>query len=417
MSGPLSWRARRPTDAVRTYYLYGSLWGLCYAMTSAVALLYMTTTVGLSPLQLVVVGSVLEATILVCEVPTGLVSDLYSRRFSVLIGLVLTGTGFLVQALAPTFAGLLIAQVVWGVGYTCTSGSDQAWLADEIGADRLGPVLLRAQQLELVATVVGIVAAGALGLVSIRIPLVVSGVGFLVLTAVLVVIMPEDNFAPTPLVGGRLRAVRQSLIAGLASARQSPVVRAILVISLLVGLSSEAVDRLWVLRIVDGIGVPHLPGGTVVLFAAISLVGTLVALASSLAVSRSRPDIAHPAGLLAGLIGVQVVGILGLAYFGNIWLALAGFWLRGAAVSLAEPIRSAWINRHIESRSRATVLSLTSQTDAVGQVVGGPPLGWLADRVGVPFALLVSALLLAPAAALYRRVRPTDSALAESAVD
>ena len=37
-----------------------------------------------------------------------------------------------------------IYQTVWaGIGYTFTSGADQAWLADEIGADHVAAVLVR----------------------------------------------------------------------------------------------------------------------------------------------------------------------------------------------------------------------------------------------------------------------------------
>ena len=71
------------------------------------------------------VGTVLEITCLLFEVPTGIVADLHSRRTSVLIGCAVVGIGLLLQAV-PLLVTVLAAQVVWGIGYTFTSGATQA---------------------------------------------------------------------------------------------------------------------------------------------------------------------------------------------------------------------------------------------------------------------------------------------------
>ncbi|MCB9150342.1 MAG: hypothetical protein H6641_16430 [Caldilineaceae bacterium] len=102
-------------------------------------LVYHTIAVGLNPLQLVTVGVVLECMTFFFEIPTGVVADLYSRRLSVLIGLALMGVGFLVEGLVATFAAVLAAQVLWGIGFTFYSGAESAWISDEIGeASRAG---------------------------------------------------------------------------------------------------------------------------------------------------------------------------------------------------------------------------------------------------------------------------------------
>jgi DHA3 family tetracycline resistance protein-like MFS transporter len=102
---------------------------------------------------------------------------------------------------------------------------------------------------------------------------------------------------------------------------------------------------------------------------------------------------------------LQVVGVLAFALLGNLWLALAAVWLRSIADALSWPIESAWLNRNVESRSRATVISFVSQANAIGQVAGGPPLGALAGRAGLRTALVASGLLLTPIPALYTRLR------------
>jgi hypothetical protein len=63
------------------------------------------------------------------------------------------------------------------------------------------------------------------------------------------------------------------------------------------------------------------------------------------------------------------------------------------------------MNRQLEPSVRATVLSMESQFNAVGQVVGGPVLGWVGSAVSVRAALLGSAVTLAPVVGLYGRAR------------
>ncbi|MGA8115684.1 MAG: MFS transporter, partial [Actinocatenispora sp.] len=419
----LLWRPKWAADPTRTYYALSGVMALCFVLNSTLNLVYMATVVHLDPLQMVLVGTVLEATCFLFEVPTGLVADLYSRRLSVIIGLGLIGGGFLLQGLLPTFAAVIAAQVVWGVGYTFTSGATEAWLTDEIGEDAIGPVFTRRQQIGLVASFVGTVAAGGLGLVTLRLPMLLAGAGLVTLGATMLLVMPERRFTPVPR-GQRetLRHMVRSVSAGLSLARRRRVVRSFFLVSLIVGLSSEAFDRLWTVRVLHDFRLPDLLGvhGPVLWFTAFSLIGSLVSLTASLVVNRVTPDrvnALHPHGPLAVLAAVRVLGVLGLALLGTLWLALGAMWLRGAAATVARPVEAAWLNRNLDSRVRATVLSMNGQADAVGQVLGGPPLGELANRTSVSTALSVSALILTPVVLVYARLRPARDAGVSDAAD
>ena len=292
MLSALLWRPLRPADPTRTYYLLGAGSSFFFALAFTLSQVYYFTVVGLSPLEMVLVGTVLEATCFVFEVPTGVVADLWSRRLSIIIGVVLIGLAILLQGIVPTITAVLAAQVIWGLGYTFTSGADEAWITDEIGEDQVARVFTREQQLRLGLTLVATVLAGLLGLVSLRLPMVVAGAGFLVLAVVLLLVMPEANFQRTA------REDRETVASmvdtrrdGLSVARRRPVVRSLFLVSLFVGLSSEAFDRLWSVRVLSDFTLPSLWGlsGPVVWFTAFSLIGTLISLVVSLAVNRAAP--------------------------------------------------------------------------------------------------------------------------------
>lgn len=404
-------RAPLPADPVRTYYAFMAAMSFFTAVAFTLSPVYAVRTVHLDPLQLVLVGTAMEASCFLFEIPTGVLADLVSRRVSVLVGTLLMGAAFALLGAVPTFSAVIAAQVVWALGYTCISGAADALLADEIGADRVGPVLQREQQLHLGATIAGIVAAGVLGLGSLRAPFLVAAVGFGCLTVVLGLVLRETAFAPAPR-GDRspVAHLLATTSAGLRLARRDRVVGAILVAGLLTGVASEAFDRLWTLHVLRTQTLPPLLGtrDPALWFAAIALGGTVVALLVSLVVNRvaeSRLQAAHPNRLLALLALVRAASVVLFALAAPLWLALAGLWGRTAVTALVEPVEAAWLNRRIDGPSRATVLSTHSQVDAIGQVIGGPPLGALARSSGAVPALLTTAAVLVPVALLWLGVR------------
>ena len=134
-------------DATRVYLFMEIAFGMFFGMVVVTNSLYEVTVAGLSALQLVLIGTMLEVSTFLFEVPTGIVADVYSRRLSIVIGYVLIGLGFLIEGFFPAFRPILLAQVVWGLGYTFTSGAKQAWITDEIGEESANKLFLRSARL------------------------------------------------------------------------------------------------------------------------------------------------------------------------------------------------------------------------------------------------------------------------------
>src|SRR5512147_208081 len=148
-----------------------------FAMMFTVTSLYEATVAGLTPVQLILVGTTLEISAFVFEVPTGIVADVYSRRLSIIIGYILMGVGFLVEGFFPSFLPILLAQVIWGLGYTFTSGATQAWITDEIGEEHANKLFLRGTQVGLFASLIGMGGAVLVGAKDVALPIQVGGLG------------------------------------------------------------------------------------------------------------------------------------------------------------------------------------------------------------------------------------------------
>jgi MFS transporter, DHA3 family, tetracycline resistance protein len=373
--------------------VYNAIWaatGLAFGMLSTIGAVYRVREAGLDPFELVLVGTMLEISILVFEVPTGVVADVFSRRLSVLIGTFVVAAGFLLEGLVPQLWAILTAQLVWGIGYTFISGANTAWLADELGDDELlAPALLRGTQWYQGALLAGIALGGGLAVVDLQVPMVGAGVVFLVLGVVLVGGMQEHGFTPVAREErATFGALFRTFAEGLAGVRGRTVLLLLLGASLFGGAASETVDRLWQVRFLEEFDL-----GTVAWFGALNGAWAVVGIGGSEIVRRRGSG--EPR-LLVALELVRLGGLFLFALAGRIDLAVVGFVSTQASRQVSHPLLVAWLNRRLESGVRATVNSILGQVDAVGQLVGGPLLGLLARRASVSAALFASAIVLVP---------------------
>src|SRR5437867_10435105 len=165
----------RRAEPTRVWYLLRGGSALGDTLVWVLAPVYFVKTVGMSPLQLVLVGTFMELTVFLFEVPTGIVADVFSRRLSVVIGMLVMGAAIVFVGSVPEPWAVIVGWSVWGFGYTFTSGAADAWLADEIGVDKVRPVYLGSAQLSRVVSLIAIAVSVALGLVAVWLPIVVGG--------------------------------------------------------------------------------------------------------------------------------------------------------------------------------------------------------------------------------------------------
>lgn len=405
-------RYRLPPE--RAFWVLSGGTAGCLAAIFTASMVYQVTRVGLSPLQLVLVGTTLELTVFCFEVPTGIVADVYSRRLSILIGLATMGLGFVVEGSWPAFAGVLVGQFLWGMGFTFTSGATQAWIVDEVGETRAGEVFLRGAQVDRVCELAGIGLGVVLGSAAIAWPIVLGGCCLVGLAGVLAVAMPEHNFHPAARAGrSSWRAMAYTLRTGVNLVRVHPALLTIFGIGLFYGLYSEGYDRLSTAHMLRDMSLPALGNlAPVAWFGIMQATGAGLSLAAAEIVRRKldTTDIGGLTRVLFGFSALLTGALLGFALAGDFWLAALLSILIGVVRGLIAPLYDTWINHRLDSRVRATVISMSSQVDAVGQVAGGPGVGWIGDSVSVRAALLASTVILSPVLWLYwRATRPGGS--------
>src|SRR5207302_8329066 len=90
-------------SAYSIYLIFSGLFALSFSTIVTVNLVYQVEVAHLNPLQLVLVGTTLEIVAFLCQVPTGVLADLYSRRLSVILGVFVFGLGFILEGSFPRF--------------------------------------------------------------------------------------------------------------------------------------------------------------------------------------------------------------------------------------------------------------------------------------------------------------------------
>jgi len=371
------------------------------AMTGTVWAIFLVQDVGVGPLGLVLVGTVLEGTVLIFEVPTGVLADRVGRRPSIVLGIFVSGAGFLLYAI-PWLPAVVAAQFVWGLGYTFISGADVAWITDEVGEEAARPLYLRAAQVAPIATLAGIGSAAALALVALWLPIMATGFVLLVLGVWLRFRMPETGFERSPSTSVRKRAMRDGLGRTLGELRRRPVLIALIGAVALLGAASEGFDRLWELHLLRTVGLPS-AFQAVVWIALLKTVGLVVSI-GAVEVLRRRADLSTGAGagraLVIATAGLSVATV-GVALAGSFWWLAAALWLGAAFRRAQTPALTSWVNQGLDPRTRAGVNSLIGQADAFGQVGGGPALGGVAAVRSVRAALVAAGIVQMPAAVIF----------------
>jgi len=388
-----------------------------FSMMFVVTSLYEATVAGLTPVQLILVGTTLELSAFVFEVPTGIVADVYSRRLSIIIGYIIMGIGFLLEGFFPFFATILLAQAIWGLGYTFTSGATQAWITDEIGEDEANKLFLRATQVGLFASLIGMGLASFVGANNVALPIQIGSLGVIVIGIILILIMPETGFHPTPREDRNTwQHMWHTFRQGVSAVRSKPRLINIVFIGLFYGIYSEGFDRLWVKHLLDNFELPLLFGNNqVAFFAALRVTGTILTILAVRFVEK-RVDSSSP--LAIGRAMLLVTGIISFALFGFalsplLLLSLGLYLVISVLRNVQIPLQTAWINQKLDSQVRATVHSMFGQVDAIGQVMGGPIVAVIAALGSAVASLVTSSLLLTPALFFIRRANSQSANDAE----
>jgi MFS family permease len=401
------------TSVRRTYYT------LLAGNTLAASLIWGINTIflldaGLSNLEAFAANAFFTAGMVVFEVPTGIVADMWGRRASFLAGtLTLAATTALYVLLweihAP-FWQWAVVSLLLGLGFTFFSGATEAWLVDALratGSDGpLDPVLARGQVIGGVAMLGGSVAGGYVAqATSLGVPFVIRAAVLAAMFAVALALMRDIGFTPArgdrPLA--RMRGIASSSV---QYGWREPGVRYLMLAAPFtggVGIYAFYALQPYLLELYGDSGAYGIAGLAAAIVAGAQILGGLVA-PGLRGLFRLRTSALLSVGALSAL------ALVGIGTIQSFWVVIALVVVWALLFAASMPIRQAYLNDRIPSDQRATILSFDSLMSSSGGVVAQPALGRAADVWGYPASYVASGALAAIAVPFIARARREEAA-------
>ncbi|MDA3931381.1 MAG: MFS transporter [Tenericutes bacterium] len=388
------------------YYMIRGLLGLSFHMIFTAAGLYRIDIAHLEVYQLILIGTALEISIFIFEIPTGIIADLKSRRLSIIIGLFIIAFGAMIEVFTPFFYVIFISQLVLGFGYTFISGALDSWISDEIKPDALEHTIITGSQIYALLSILGIVLAAVIGVIDIRLSIYVGAFILIALGFLSIIYMKEDHFIKHKSDGSAAKQYFTQFIKGFAHIKNNKMLRIMFVIVLFYGLYSEGIDRTYELNILDGLNFRMLWDLPPIWI--LSIVNAIVAVIGYLMlfVVKRYLKKSHYLYLWAfNLTLMMIIGIVLFAYMPYVYFALFGFIFFSVSRAGTHPLLNTILLKNTPTNIKATVLSSFGQLDAIGQLLSGGLMVLISLWLDIKGVYLVTALLLIVPMMLFLRLK------------
>lgn len=369
------------------FYLAQALYNLMFFMP--IWVIFLQRKHDLTLTQVTFVDFAFWITMAFTEVPTGAVADTIGRKYSLLIGSLLSIVSVLLFGLAPNYALLLVANSLWGIALTFISGADMAFFYDTLRVLGRSAEYTRLRghlsAISLGAAGVGGALGGLLAERDLSSPFVLYA-GVLVINALVYMQLKEppaeehEDSGKRPSYGVVLRTAWNELV-------NRPGLRYIMLYSNLMPLGNMLVMITFIQPHAMQIGVP------------LGSLGLLIFLLSLVRIAGSAN-----AGKVTEYFGERrwlglaplliMVGMMGLARLPSL-VGVGIFTIALFTSVVSRPLIEDVMLRQVSGTVRATILSLDNLVMRIILAGVEPLLGLLADSRGLPYMFTVLGMVSA----------------------
>lgn len=366
---------------IKLYSLYSTFVNLL--ILGPVLTLYLLNR-GLNFTEILSLQSIAAITITIMEVPTGALGDLVGRKKSLLLGTSLMFISLLVYAYNTEFIYFILAEVLFSVGMSFKSGSDTALLFDSLKkldrVDEFKVVLGKSQSYALLAQIPGSILAGYVYEIDIKLPFIISAV-FMIITFII-----ELNFEDVEVFENKEKPkyftqIKQSFITSWKVER----VRAVILFTM--GFYIFSRISFWIYQpYFTAIDIPVKYFGYI--FAVFNLVAAISAKRSHHFIEKTKGN------TLIAISIIMILSFIGAGIFRSmvgVIIMCSQQYIRG----VYRPSVLKYMNKHIDSEQRATVISIQSLMSNLVVAALMPLAGLIIDNVDIFTANIVFAAILA----------------------
>lgn len=343
---------------------------------------------GLGSYELFVLKAIYSVAVVVMEIPSGWMADVWGRKKTLILGSILGSLGFLIYSFSYSFWAFVAAEIVLGIGLSFISGADSALLYDSLKADNKTDKYTREEGRitsagNFAEAIAGIIS-GLLVYFSLRTPFYFQfGVAALAIPAAFTLIEPKTHAVEhVHSIRNLVKNIKNTLVS-------NTNLRVAILLSALTGTAT--LTFAWLVQpFFVAIGLPEELFG--IFWTALNLsvgISSVFAYKVELFLGKRRSVLAV---IILLSFGYFFSGI-SISYYGLGFLFLF-YLVRG----LATPIFKNYINQYTDSEVRATMLSVRNFIIRMAFAGIGPLLGWITDNISLNKAFLLAGIIYFAAA-------------------
>jgi len=349
---------------------------------------------GITLFEIGLISSIFEISMLMFEIPTGYVADIFGRKLSVVCSFACFTIAGLTFAIYGTLTGFILASIVQGIGYTFISGALQAWAVAIIKSNRqessIQNVFTSGTQSRIAGFLIGSISGGCMGLAKMNVVWMIYiginiGAIFYALAKMKEQHCDESSESEDARPETGIKKMFKTAFAN-SSDHFMTIIILLFAACIFYEFSMSPISEYWTVFFAEDLHMPE------------SVFGWVIAVSSILSIVIIDPvnNFFQTRISNAGaLVMISILLMAGIFLFGvsfNPIMAIVVYIIYKILTGVYEPIRDTFVNAHIQDKYRATMLSVYNMAGSAGEVISGVGIGWVAQKFGIRASFFASSL-------------------------
>ena len=356
---------------IKTYYMYSTFAELL--ILGPILVLFLIGK-GLSFTEIMALQSISAVAVVLFEVPTGAVADTIGRKESLLLGAFLWALSLGIYVMGTSFPMFMLAEVIFSLGATFKSGADNALIYDSLkimGREKeFQSIEGKARSFALYAQAVGSIIAGFVYEVNTNLPFIIS-VFFMLLTIIITLRFKE------PPIEGKVGKYGINYLEQIKESGKFIIshekIKAIIIFTMMFFIFYRTAF-FYYQPYMESVKIPVRYFG--VLFFIFNITAAFASKRSHWIMEKTKPKT---------LTFMAVLMIISFVLMGTVkvWFGVFAILFQQIARGIYRPVTTKYLNKHIPSDKRATVLSFQSLACNLSVAIAFPLMGILKDHENI----------------------------------
>jgi MFS family permease len=349
---------------------------------------------GMTVFMVVVCEIIYAVTIVICEIPTGILADKFGRKPLLVFGAVLSMLEFIILLFAFNFWTFAIVVILAGIAGACTSGASNALLYDSLlvmkKEQSFEKIVGKLNSLDFIGSVIAALSGSVMAKnFGFEFNYILSAVSMFIALAFTVFLMETPRKIEKRENQGPKMSFKLYFLQSVSFFKTNPKLVVIITNAMAIGACITYLDEFWQLYLDD-------IGYSVLFFGLFSAVISLVRIPGNLLAARLVTYFSVESIILA-ILGITAIGFFATALFPGI-VGIIAMLVIFLASGVVDPVVTGYLHHRGSSEIRATLESIQSLIERAITFIVGIGFGIIATKAsvisGFTFLGAVSSLLL-----------------------